>query len=134
MDQRERQVIDELFGKLRQVERQAPQRDSEAEAHIRQQVSGLPAAPYYMAQAILVQEQALANMQSRVQALGVAGGVLVADALSNAFAGGEEAVTGLAEEANAPAEEGVSPFQDAAAEPLPEEHDMGGFDDGFEEI
>jgi uncharacterized protein len=40
MDQRERQVIDELFGKLRQVERQAPQRDAEAEAHIRQQVSG----------------------------------------------------------------------------------------------
>jgi hypothetical protein len=26
MDQRERQVIDELLGKLRQVERQAPQR------------------------------------------------------------------------------------------------------------
>jgi hypothetical protein len=69
MDQRERQVIDELFGKLRQVERQAPQRDAEAEAHIRQQVSGLPAAPYYMAQAILVQEKALANMQTRVQEL-----------------------------------------------------------------
>jgi uncharacterized protein len=69
MDQRERQVIDELFGKLHQVERQAPQRDAEAEAHIRQQVSGLPAAPYYMAQAILVQEQALANMQTRVQEL-----------------------------------------------------------------
>ena len=69
MDRRERQVIDELFGKLRQVERQAPQRDAEAEAHIRQQVSGLPAAPYYMAQAILVQEQALANMQTRVQEL-----------------------------------------------------------------
>jgi Uncharacterized protein conserved in bacteria (DUF2076) len=49
MDQRERQVIDELFGKLQQVERQAPQRDAEAEAHIRQQVGGLPAAPYYMA-------------------------------------------------------------------------------------
>jgi uncharacterized protein len=69
MDQRERQVIDELFGKLRQVEQQAPQRDAEAEAHIRQQVSGLPAAPYYMAQAILVEEQALANMQTRVQEL-----------------------------------------------------------------
>jgi uncharacterized protein len=204
MDQRERQVIDELFGKLRQVEQQAPQRDAEAEAHIRQQVSGLPAAPYYMAQAILVQEQALANMQTRVQeverqlaerpagggflsglfgggpeqtapapqqpvapvhdgttpsrrgagygspwgarpgggfladamqtALGVAGGVLVADALSNAFAGGEEAVTGLAEDANATAEDAVSPFRDAAAEPPPEEQDMGGFDDFDEEI
>jgi hypothetical protein len=63
-------------------------------------------------------------------ALGVAGGVLVADALSNAFAGGEEAVTGLAEEASA----AVSPLQDAAAEPPPEEHDMGGFDGGGEEF
>ena len=41
-------------------------------------------------------------------ALGVAGGMLVADALSNAFADGEEAVTGLAEEASATAEEAVS--------------------------
>lgn len=69
MDQRERQVIDELFGKLRQLNAQAPQRDPEAEAYIRQQVSTLPAAPYYMAQAILVQEQALANLQTRVQEL-----------------------------------------------------------------
>ena len=69
MDQNERQVIDELFGKLRQLDQQAPQRDAEAEAHIRQQVAAMPAAPYYMAQAILVQEQALANLQSRVQEL-----------------------------------------------------------------
>jgi hypothetical protein len=69
MDQRERQVIDELFGKLRQVEGQAGQRDAEAEAYIRQQVTSLPAAPYYMAQAILVQEQALASTQARVQEL-----------------------------------------------------------------
>lgn len=69
MDQKERQVIDDLFGKLRQVEGQAAQRDPQAEEHIRQQVARLPAAPYYMAQAILVQEQALATLQSRVQHL-----------------------------------------------------------------
>jgi hypothetical protein len=40
MDQRERQVIDRLFDKLRQVEQHAPQRDAEAAAHIGQQVSG----------------------------------------------------------------------------------------------
>jgi hypothetical protein len=67
-------------------------------------------------------------------ALGVAGGIPVADALTSAFAGGENAVTGLAEEASATAEEAVSPFHDAAAEPPPEEHDMGGFDDLGEEI
>lgn len=69
MDQNERKAVDELFGKLRQVDSQAPQRDAEAEAHIQQQVASLPAAPYYMAQAILVQEHALASMQSRVQEL-----------------------------------------------------------------
>jgi hypothetical protein len=69
MDQRERQVIDELFGKLGQVERQAPQRDREAEEHIRQQIAQMPAAPYYMAQAMLVQEQALGSLQGRIQDL-----------------------------------------------------------------
>jgi uncharacterized protein len=69
MDQNERRVIDELFGKLRQVDGQAPSRDPEAEAHIRQQVAAMPAAPYYMAQAIVVQEQALANAQARVEEL-----------------------------------------------------------------
>jgi hypothetical protein len=69
MDQRERQAIDGLFGKLRQLELQSPQRDGEADQHIRQQVASLPAAPYYMAQAILVQEQALAASQSRIQEL-----------------------------------------------------------------
>ena len=69
MDQKERQVIDDLFGKLRQVEGQTAQRDREAEAHIQRQVASLPAAPYYMAQAILVQEQALAGLQTRLQQL-----------------------------------------------------------------
>jgi hypothetical protein len=69
LDQKERQVIDELFGKLQQLDRQSPQRDAEAEEHIRRQVATLPAAPYYMAQAILVQEQALGTLQSRVQEL-----------------------------------------------------------------
>ena len=69
MDPKERQVIDDLFGKLRQVESRSPPRDPEAEAHIARQVAGLPAAPYYMAQAILVQEQALAGAQARVRQL-----------------------------------------------------------------
>jgi hypothetical protein len=69
MDKNERELIDGLFGKLRQVDGQAPQRDAEAEAFIRQQVAQLPAAPYYMAQAILVQEQALEATQQRVREL-----------------------------------------------------------------
>jgi uncharacterized protein len=69
MDQNERRVIDELFGKLWQVDGQAPPRDPEAEAYIREQIAGMPAAPYYMAQAIVVQEQALANAQARAEEL-----------------------------------------------------------------
>jgi uncharacterized protein len=69
MDGSERQVIDGLFDKLRQVDQQAPRRDADAEAHIRQQVAALPSAPYYMAQALLVQEQALGSLQARVQQL-----------------------------------------------------------------
>jgi hypothetical protein len=69
MDTNERQLIDGLFGKLRQVDVQAPARDAEAEALIRQHLGQNPAAPYYMAQALIVQEHALANAQQRVQEL-----------------------------------------------------------------
>jgi hypothetical protein len=67
MDTTERQVIDELFRKLRQVEDQTGERDHEAEAHIRSLVARQPASPYYMAQTILMQEQALATAQARLQ-------------------------------------------------------------------
>ena len=69
MDANERQLIDTLFGKLRQVDGQAPARDAEAETLIRDHLAQLPAAPYYMAQAILTQEQALTLAQQRIQEL-----------------------------------------------------------------
>lgn len=69
MDQQERNIIEDLFGKLRQAEAQSGPRDPEAEALIRDLVNRQPAAPYLMAQAIVVQEQALANAQQRIQEL-----------------------------------------------------------------
>lgn len=69
MDRTERQVIDELFGKLRQVEDQTGPRDPEAEAHILRQVARQSAAPYYMAQTIVMQEQALAAATARIEEL-----------------------------------------------------------------
>lgn len=177
MDTHERQLIDDLFAKLRHIDREAPPRDAEAEALIRRQVAALPAAPYYMAQAILVQEQALATAQQRVQelerqlagrpagggflaglfgagptpaapragsrippsgapamqpgtggflagamqtALGVAGGMLVANAITSAFAGGAEAAE-------------PPPDERFGAEPLVEESDIGGEHDAGEE-
>ncbi|ACI98430.1 DUF2076 domain-containing protein [Rhodospirillum centenum] len=69
MDHTERQIIDELFTKLRQAEAQSGPRDAEAEAHIRDQIARQPAAPYLMAQAIVMLEQALATAQTRTEEL-----------------------------------------------------------------
>lgn len=69
MDQNDRQTIDDLFGKLRQAEQQTGPRDAEAERYIAEQVAGVPTAPYYMAQAIVIQEQALAAAHERIQKL-----------------------------------------------------------------
>lgn len=69
MDRNDQQAIDQLFGKLQAVERQAPPRDAEAEAFIRDRIAGQPAAPYYMAQTIVVQEQALNAAQARIEEL-----------------------------------------------------------------
>lgn len=69
MDDNERQVIDDLFEKIRAVEDRSGGRDREAEARIREHLAGQPAAPYYMAQTILVQQQALAAAEARIDDL-----------------------------------------------------------------
>ncbi|HZH26852.1 MAG TPA: DUF2076 domain-containing protein [Azospirillaceae bacterium] len=69
MDQNDRQLIDGLFRKLGDAERQGPPRDADADDLIRQHLQRQPAAPYYMAQAVLVQEQALNALNARVQEL-----------------------------------------------------------------
>lgn len=69
MDTQERQIIEGLFTRLGEVERQSGERDAEAEAFIRSRVADQPNAPYYMAQTIIVQEQALANAQQRIEEL-----------------------------------------------------------------
>ena len=115
MDQRERQVIDDLFAKIRQVAAQSPQRDAEAEAYIARQAAAVPGAPYYMAQALLVQEQALASAQSRIQQLeqqaaspqrqsGGGGGFL-----SGLFGGGQQSASPPPRQAYAPQPQYVPP-------------------------
>ena len=69
MDDNERQVIDELFEKIRAVEDRSGGRDAEAETRIRDHIVRQPAAPYYMAQTILVQQQALAAAEARIDDL-----------------------------------------------------------------
>ena len=69
MDKNDQQAIGYLFEKLANVERQAPPRDAEAERFIRDQIGRQPGAPYYMAQTIVVQEQALEAAQARIEEL-----------------------------------------------------------------
>jgi hypothetical protein len=69
MDRNDRQAIEDLFDKLATVERQSPQRDGQAEAFIRDKIARQPSAPYYMAQTIVVQEQALAAAEARLAEL-----------------------------------------------------------------
>jgi hypothetical protein len=69
MNPHERQIIDDLFDKLREVEQQSDPREPIAEAHIRSRVQQQPGVPYYMAQTILMQEQALQTAQARITEL-----------------------------------------------------------------
>ena len=69
MDQNVKQMIDGLFDKLGQAERQTGPRDAAAEQAIAEALKQHPAAPYYRPQAILVQENALASLNRRVEEL-----------------------------------------------------------------
>ena len=69
MDRNDRQAIEGLFEKLAEVARNSPRRDAESEAFIREQLARQPGAPYYMAQTIVVQDQALAAAEKRLQEL-----------------------------------------------------------------
>lgn len=69
MDYNDRQAIEGLFGKLSHVESQSGPRDAEADAFIRDRIASQPGAPYFMAQTIVVQEQALTEAQRRIEEL-----------------------------------------------------------------
>ncbi|WP_062017649.1 DUF2076 domain-containing protein [Aureimonas sp. AU4] len=69
MDSNEQQMIRGLFGRLGEAERSAPPRDPEAEQFIRRAVESQPAAPYYMAQTMIVQEEALKAANARIEQL-----------------------------------------------------------------
>lgn len=69
MDRNDQSAIEDLFVKLATVERQSPPRDAGAEAFIRERIAAQPGAPYYMAQTIVVQEQALRTAQARIAEL-----------------------------------------------------------------
>lgn len=69
MDHNDRQAIEGLFGKLAQAARSQPHRDPEAEALIGDLIARNPGAAYYLAQTVIVQEQALNAAQDHIQQL-----------------------------------------------------------------
>lgn len=69
LNREDREAIEGLFHRLKDVERRAEPREPEAEALIRSELGRRPAAPYYMAQTILVQEHALSVAERRIKEL-----------------------------------------------------------------
>lgn len=69
MNDQDRQAIDGLFAKLAEAERQSGPRDPQAEGFIAQRIAQQPAAPYLMAQTIVMQDYALQQAQARIEEL-----------------------------------------------------------------
>jgi hypothetical protein len=67
MQQQERDLIADLFGRLQQYENQP--RDAEAERLIASYVARQPASPYLLVQTALVQEEALKQARARIAEL-----------------------------------------------------------------
>lgn len=65
MNTEEQTLIDGLFTRIKQAEDPQQPRDAQAQARIEEHLRQQPAAPYYMAQAILVQEAALKQLDAR---------------------------------------------------------------------
>jgi len=62
-------LIDQLFERVKEAEKQTGERDSHAESQINKRLVEQPSAPYYMAQTIIMQEAALKRLNARVEQL-----------------------------------------------------------------
>lgn len=68
-NQQDQQAIHGLFDRIEDVARNSAPRDRDAETLIQQRLRDYPPAPYYMAQTILIQEQALREARERIAEL-----------------------------------------------------------------
>ncbi|OOC12853.1 ABC transporter substrate-binding protein [Dickeya dadantii] len=69
MQSEEQRLIDGLFSRLKTAETNTGPRDLKAEQQINDHIRQQPAAPYYMAQAMIIQEAALKQLDQRVKEL-----------------------------------------------------------------
>jgi hypothetical protein len=65
----DRQAIDGLFERLREAERRGGPRDAEAEAYIQHKMAEQRGAAYYLAQTVVVQQEALKEAERRMEEL-----------------------------------------------------------------
>lgn len=93
MNAQEKQIIDEIFSRLKNVADQP--RDPEVERYISDLIKAQPYAPYALAQSVYVQEQALLNAHQELEALKAENARLAAQPqqgggfLSSLFGGGQ---------------------------------------------
>ncbi|MGL5566137.1 MAG: DUF2076 domain-containing protein, partial [Plesiomonas sp.] len=69
MQSQEQGLIDGVFDRLKQAQAWDSKRDQQADQLIRQHLAQQPDAPYYMAQALLIQQAALTRLNERVKEL-----------------------------------------------------------------
>ena len=68
MDPQDRKAIDDLFVRINEIERRGAERDPQAEAYIAARLNDTPTSAYYLAQTVVVQQQALEAAQARIEA------------------------------------------------------------------
>ncbi|HHQ4525498.1 TPA: DUF2076 domain-containing protein [Aeromonas veronii] len=69
MQSQEQGLIDGLFDRLKKAQARDSKLDQQADQLIRQHLAQQPDAPYYMAQALLIQQAALTRLNERVKEL-----------------------------------------------------------------
>lgn len=83
-------AINGLFDRIEDVSRNSAPRDADAERLIQQRLRDYPPAPYYMAQTILIQEQALKQAQQRIEQLEAQGRARQSGGFLGGIFGGED--------------------------------------------
>ena len=68
-NQQDHDIIDGLFDRIENVARSSAPRDADAELQIQQRLREFPPAPYYLAQTVVMQEQALRQAEQRIAEL-----------------------------------------------------------------
>ncbi len=117
MDTNDRQAIEGLFDRLAAVEGQGPARDAEADRFIAAAIARQPGAPYYMAQTIVVQEQALDAAQAQIERLEAdlaaarQGGAQGAGLFARLFGGAAAPAPRAADRPSRPHHAGMAPMQ-----------------------